>query len=125
MEDDRPALSTVPRQEDEGVQAGAVTHRHHGLEAARVGPVINDLHSASRLSRWVLLRVEVEFASDRRQRVGDDDDMERVEKEACRRNDNNEEHRTADRVRSIAPPMISALSVRFSGMALPFLFGSS
>jgi hypothetical protein len=63
----------------------------------------------------------VEFASDRGQRVGDDDDIERVEKEACRRTTAMKSIARLTGVRSIAPPMISALSGRFSGMALPLL----
>jgi hypothetical protein len=47
MQDDRPARAAGLRQEDKGVQAGAVTHRDHGLEATRLGGIINDLHGAS------------------------------------------------------------------------------
>jgi hypothetical protein len=66
----------------------------------------------------VLLRVEVEFASDRRQRVGDDDDIEESKKKPAAATITIKSIARLTGVRSIAPPMISALSARFSGMAL-------
>ena len=47
MQDDRPARTAGPRQEDKGVQAGAVTHRNHDLEATRLRPIVNGLHGDS------------------------------------------------------------------------------
>jgi hypothetical protein len=45
MQDHRPARSSAPRQEDEGVEAGAVAHCHHYLESARASTIIDDLHT--------------------------------------------------------------------------------
>jgi hypothetical protein len=37
MQDDRPARLAALRQEHEGVEPGAVAHRHHDLKTAGVG----------------------------------------------------------------------------------------
>jgi hypothetical protein len=44
MQNDRPALPTGPGQKDEGVEAGAVAHRYHGLESTCSDRIINNSH---------------------------------------------------------------------------------
>ena len=51
VHDDRPARPAASRQEDEGVEAGAVAHRHHRLQRARPGPIVDDLHMPLREER--------------------------------------------------------------------------